>query len=101
MAVHEHTLGPFYLAKVPVTETNFPVHQVGITEMNPPWRRGRALLFPWRSFVGIVIGFWTRSIDQDVDEDFEDDRWFDPKWLDASVDDISTWRAHEETPEEA
>jgi hypothetical protein len=99
MAVHEHSLGPLYFAKVQTSEDNFPVHRVGITEMNPPWRRGKALMFPGWSFVGLVVGFWTRTIDKDVEEDFTDDRWFDPKWLDATVDDISTWRIHEEAEE--
>ncbi len=68
-----------------------PVHSVGVTQIHPPWRVGRAKVIPvWRR-VGIVIGWWKKTTD-DVEDEFSDVRWIDPSWLDTvPVDEISTW----------
>jgi hypothetical protein len=92
MAIRERSAGPLYLARVKMAPWRVPIHTVGITQMNPPWRRGRAVVFPGGRHYGLVLGWWTRTIEQDIEEDFADDRWFNPKWLDTSIDDIATWR---------
>ena len=88
MAADDHSLGLLYFAKVK-TKRLLCFDVVGIVQMVPPWRRGKALLFP----LGIVIGVWRRSHDE-VPEEFEDERWLGADWLfDVSVEDISTWRS--------
>jgi hypothetical protein len=102
MAIRERSAGPLYLARVKMAPRRVPVHAVGIHQMHPPWRRGRAVVFPSGRHYGLVLGWWTRTIEKDIEEDFADDRWFDPKWLDTTADDISTWKSgHEETEEQA
>lgn len=99
MAIQERSLGPLYFATVHLEQTA-PVHRVGIVQMERPWRRGRAILFPWR-LRALVIGLWFRSIEQDIEDDFDDQQWFDPKWLANTPEDISLWRTYGAQKEEA
>ena len=49
MAVHERSLGPAYLARVPLGVDWCPPHTGGIVQMHAPWRRGRAVIIPiWK-----------------------------------------------------
>jgi hypothetical protein len=100
MAVHERSLGPLYLAKVRTEPIIVPIHTVGVTQMHPPWRVGRATVLPIWRHVGLVIGWWKKTMD-DVEIDFSDVRWIDPHWTDHSTEEISTWHAGDELdPEE-
>lgn len=91
MAVHERSLGRLYLAKVPTGPVRVPVHTAGITQMHPPWRVGRTTIVPIWRHVGLAIGWWKKTTD-DIDDEFADVRWIDPKWLDrTSIEEIAEW----------
>ena len=89
-------MGPFYLASAPVTVQRVPIHSVNIVEITRPWRSGKALVFPWGRYNAAIVGWWTRNIDQDVEEDFQDDVWIKPQWLTTPVEDISSWKIDDE-----
>jgi hypothetical protein len=92
MAVNEISVGPLYLAVVPLNRFACPVHKAGVVEIRSPWRRGRAVVFPFLPFRALVVGAWRRTLEEDIAEDFEDDRWFNPKWLDdIPVSQIAGW----------
>lgn len=102
MAVRERSLGPFYAAWPSVNVAKCPVHTVGLVQMNRPWRRGRGVLFPIWRFRAIILGLWVRSIEEDIDADFEDDRWFKPQWVKSDVREISDWKTiNEKAAEES
>jgi hypothetical protein len=90
MAVNEYSLGALYLAKVRTEPGPVPVHTVGITQMVPPWRVGRATLFPVWPQVGLVVGWWKKTI-EDIEEDFSDEQWLSPKRFDVRTEDIREW----------
>ena len=100
MAVHERSLRAFYLATVRTEPIKVPVHTVGVIQMHPPWRVGRATVLPIWRHVGLVIGWWKKTMD-DVEEDFSDARWFAPKWLPNTTEEIATWNAGNEAEIEA
>jgi hypothetical protein len=91
MAIQEHSVGPLYLAKVATNVRRVPVHTHGIIEMEEPWRRGRAIMFPYRPWLGISIGIWTKSINKEIAEDFADEQWLDPHQLEIPIDVIAKW----------
>ena len=91
MAIKERSIGPLYLAKVPINIKRCPVHKAQVVEMVAPWRTGSTLVFPCWPFTAIAIGLWTRNIDDDIVEDFVNDQWLAPKWLKTPVNDISDW----------
>lgn len=91
MAIHEHALGPLYFARVRLNRPWCPVHRVDVVEMNEPWRRGRAAMVPISHGWALAFGIWTRSMEEDIEEDFDDSRWFNPKWLSAGTAEIKLW----------
>lgn len=99
MAVHERSIGALYVAKVRTGPVIVPVHTVGVVQMHPPWRVGRATVFPvgWR--VGLVIGWWKKTIDEDLEEDFSDEQWISPKRYAARTDQIKEWDEAQEVQE--
>ena len=73
---------------------------MGVREMVHPWRKGKALVFPWRPFKGLALGLWKRQ-KQIVDPDFEDEQWLAPRQLNVPISEISGWdNGEEETLEE-
>lgn len=90
MAVHERSLGRLYLAKVRTEPGRVPVHRVGVTQMHPPWRVGRATIFPIWWHVGLTIGWWKKTM-EDVEEDFSDEQWISPKRFEARTEQIREW----------
>lgn len=100
MAVSERSVGPLYLAVIKLNQFACPVHRVGVVEMVRPWRSGHAVVFPLLFFRGFVFGRWERTIEEDIEADFADDRWLNPQRLDnVSINDISNWDGNEETKE--
>src|SRR5215469_16534933 len=91
MAVQEHSVGPFYFAGQATNVRRVPVHRVGIVQMEEPWRRGRAVVLPVWPFFAMVLGFWTKTIYDEIEEDFKDDMWINPQRLGESPDVIRTW----------
>lgn len=92
MAVNELPTGPLYVSVVKLSCWFCPPHRVDIVQMHEPWRRGRAQVLPGLLRRALVIGHWKKTLYEDIDEDFKDDLWLDPKWLGSvSTDDISEW----------
>lgn len=90
MAIQEHSLGQLYVATVRARRC--PPHWVDIVQMHEPWRRGRATILYCGFGRALVIGRWKRTIYEDIDKDFADERWLAPQWLDSvTPDEISTW----------
>lgn len=97
MAINEKSIGPLYVACTRVTSVFWP-HFVGIIEMEEPWRRGKALLVSVAPHYAMVIGIWHRSMEQDIEEDFTDDRWFSPRWI--SLNDVPYYESWKESSHE-
>lgn len=101
MAVHEWSFGPLYLAKVKTTPARVPTHSVGVTQMHPPWRVGRAAIFPIWSHTGAVVGWWKKTIDEGLEEDFSDEQWISPRRAAVGTEEIRKWEIDEEEQEAA
>lgn len=101
MAVDERSFHCLYLAKIETPKRVCRPFIGGIVEMVSPWRKGKALVFPWRSYRSLALGVWFRR--PAVNPEFEEDQWFSPHVLDVPIDDISTWSRgdEEEIPEPA
>ena len=81
-----------YLARVEINEIYCPPGMVDVWQMHEPWRRGRALMFPVYPYWALVIGSWKKTIYDDMDEDFSDDLWINPRKLGkVSLDQLSQW----------
>lgn len=87
MAIRDHSLGPVYLARVRLAHGWIPVHTADVTQMTPPWRRGRVVIVPVLPHNGVAIGLWFKRHNV-----FSEEPWLNPKWLNTPVDDISLWR---------
>lgn len=96
MAVNEKTIGPFFFAIAKSNVEVVPVHTFEVVEMEEPWRTGRAFGFPVWFYRAAVVGVWTQTMDDLTDDDFFYDRWFSPKWLPTSVEEIADWSDDEE-----
>jgi hypothetical protein len=68
VSVNEKSLGPLYLARVAMTRRSVP-RVVDVTEVNPPWRAGKAVLLSHRRTAAICLGIWRRQSHDIGDED--------------------------------
>ena len=106
MSTDEVSIGPVYVAAPPVTRRFFRPQVVEIVEMCEPWRTGKAFILPLVASRALVIGIWTRDIQDDIAVDFPDE-WPDfmmswesednepsPKWLKGAW--LKDWNATEE-----
>jgi len=92
MTFDEWSVGPLYLCGLRVNRILVPPHFIDIVEMNAPWRRGRAIVLPifWRR--GLALGLWTRDINDDIEDDFDDSTapaW--AKFIEVSPEEIRAW----------
>lgn len=88
MSIKERSLGPLYAAHVKLNQERCPIHWVDVTEVNPPWRQGRAVVMPLWRFQALALGLWIRKSRRDIsDED-------GPAWatvLEYSPSEIADW----------
>lgn len=84
-------MGPFYFATQAVSQRRVPVHTVGIHQMEPPWRRGRAVMFPVFPWFAFVIGFWRKWDTEVLDEELAEEAWLGPAEVITEPFQISTW----------
>jgi len=92
MAVNEKSVGKFYFAVVKIDRWYCPRQIVEIVQMHEPWRRGHAVMRSFGFRRAFVWGTWTKTLYDDIEDDFFDDRWLDPHWMDSvSADEISEW----------
>ena len=92
MATQERSIGPLYFARVHVNVVLCPLATADITQMHEPWRRGRCILIPFIPYQALVIGIWKKTIYDDIEEDFSEDLWINPRKLgNVRLDDIAEW----------
>ena len=93
MTVRERSAGPLYFATEKTIKRLFKPHYVGIVEMCSPWRAGWAIALPTGTMRMLVIGHWTRTIEDEMEVDFPnewpdfmqswdiDDTELNPPWV--------------------
>ena len=98
MAVRELSVGPVYVAFPRLNRAFIPVQRIGVVQMKPPFREGKAVLVSFLPFVGVAVGWWKkveRSIQSEAPELLEF-AWLNPKWV---VPDFVAIRGAGETTE--
>ena len=105
MAVNEHSLGPLYVAAIRVNRTWCPPSIGDITEMEHPWRRGKAVIFSVWPSRSLAVGIWVRMRKKHYMEAYEDEQWLVPRgWPRVSTGvtgrySISQWSGPDEAEE--
>jgi hypothetical protein len=91
MAVRERSLGPLYIAWVPVNRRVVPIHTVGVVEECEPFRRGRGVLMPIALRRGLVVGLWTRYNRTRNYRHLGHDRWIMADEMDVAPMELGEW----------